>query len=98
VVAPPNAVFDGTIASERHDGVARLGVRPLEPAEAERFVTDWRRTEARFVDDPRGAVAEADGLVGELMQTRGDPVTDFEQRVGSSEHALTASYTRRPVT
>jgi hypothetical protein len=32
------------------------------------------------VDDPRGAVAEADLLVERLMQARGYPVSDFEQR------------------
>ncbi len=35
---------------------------------------------ARFVDDPRGAVTVADGLVTEVMQKRGYPIGEFEQR------------------
>jgi hypothetical protein len=37
--------------------------------------------QARFVDDPNGAVTAADRLVGEVMTARGYPVADFEQRV-----------------
>jgi hypothetical protein len=40
------------------------------------------------VDDPSGAVAEADGLVQRVMKDRGYPVDDFEQRAAdiSVEH------------
>jgi hypothetical protein len=61
--------------------VAKLDIRPLNPADAERFDGAWRSVQARFVDDPRGAVTEADRLVGELMAARGYPVGEFEQRV-----------------
>jgi hypothetical protein len=40
----------------------------------------WNEVQARFVDDPRGAVTVADGLVTEVMQARGYPIGDFEQR------------------
>jgi len=40
----------------------------------------WRKTQARFVDEPSKAVGEADGLMKKVMQTRGYPVGDFEQR------------------
>ena len=36
--------------------------------------------QARFVDDPSTAVHDADALVGRVMETRGYPVGDFEQR------------------
>ena len=36
--------------------------------------------QSRFVDDPKGTVTEADELVSSLMQTRGYPVADFNQR------------------
>ena len=61
--------------------VAKLHIRPLNVADAQRFDAAWRAVQARFVDDPRGAVTEADRLVGEVMAARGYPVGDFEQRV-----------------
>ena len=36
--------------------------------------------QARFVDDPRGAVTVADNLVTDVMQARGYPIGEFEQR------------------
>jgi hypothetical protein len=36
--------------------------------------------QAMFVDDPRGAITRADGLVEEVMKVRGYPVSDFDQR------------------
>ena len=61
--------------------VANLHIRPLVAADADRFDAAWRAVQTRFVDDPRGAVTEADRLVGEVMAARGYPVGDFEQRV-----------------
>lgn len=61
--------------------VKSLHIRPLSPSDATRFDTAWRAVQARFVDDPQGAVTEADRLVGEAMAARGYPVGDFEQRV-----------------
>src|SRR5688500_5930490 len=37
----------------------------LDDATAEPFAARWSDVQARFVDDPRGAVQEADGLVEE---------------------------------
>jgi hypothetical protein len=61
--------------------VAALHIRPLDPEDARRFDGSWRAVQTRFVDDPKGAVTEADRLVGELMAARGYPVGEFEQRV-----------------
>jgi hypothetical protein len=36
--------------------------------------------QSRFVDYPKGAVTEAAELVSSLMQARGYPVADFDQR------------------
>jgi FtsZ-interacting cell division protein ZipA len=63
---------------KRHD---ELDIRPLSPESRERYVRRWQSTQARFVDDPKGAVAEADTLVQEVMQERGYPTKDFERRV-----------------
>ena len=61
--------------------VDALHIRTLTPEDAARFDASWRGVQARFVDDPKGAVTEADRLVGEVMTMRGYPVGDFEQRV-----------------
>ena len=66
----------------REKRVKKLDVRPLEPAAQDGFRHRWTEVQARFVDDPPGAVAEADDLLGEVMRTRGYPVSDFEQRAG----------------
>ena len=44
----------------------------------------------RFVDGPGGAVTEADQLLGDVMSTRGYPVSDFQQRAAdiSVDHPL----------
>jgi hypothetical protein len=65
---------------ERENRVARLNIIPLAPAEAERFTQAWNALQGRFVDNPKGAVSEADHLVRELMVKRGYPMGDFERR------------------
>lgn len=66
--------------NRRIERVEELSIRPLSVADRTRFEESWQADQARFVDDPRGAVKEADRLVAELMQVRGYPVADFEQR------------------
>lgn len=64
----------------RQERVEHLNIRPLPSEDQSRFAEAWRGTQARFVDDPPGAIVEADRLVAQVMQARGYPVTDFEQR------------------
>jgi hypothetical protein len=75
---------------ERTARVESLNIRPLASGDRARFVESWRRVEARFVDGPGGAVTEADQLLGDVMSTRGYPVSDFEQRAAdiSVDHPL----------
>jgi FtsZ-interacting cell division protein ZipA len=70
---------------KRHD---ELELKPLSPEARERYLQQWQQTQSRFVDDPTGAVAEADDLVNRVMRDRGYPVDDFEQRAAdiSVEH------------
>lgn len=70
---------------KRHE---QLDIRPLSPEARERYVQQWQITQTRFVDDPSGAVAEADVLVQRVMKDRGYPTDDFEQRAAdvSVEH------------
>ena len=64
----------------RQKRVAKLEIRPLAADERQRFTDEWRAVQARFVDDPSTAVRDADALVARVMETRGYPVGDFEQR------------------
>jgi hypothetical protein len=66
---------------ERENRVEKLKIRDIDPIEQERFSKRWESVQSRFVDSPRGAVAEADDLVSSVMNTRGYPVSDFDQRV-----------------
>jgi hypothetical protein len=63
---------------KRHD---ELELKPLSPESRDHYVRRWHSTQTRFVDDPKGAVVEADLLVQEVMQERGYPTKDFERRV-----------------
>jgi hypothetical protein len=65
---------------DREKRVEKLNIRDLDPIEHERFSKRWESVQSRFVDSPKGAVAEADDLVSSLMKTRGYPVSDFDQR------------------
>jgi len=73
----------------REQRVEKLTIVPLPPAEAERFSTAWTELQRRFVDSPKGVLAEADLLVRELMTRRGYPMADFERRAAdiSVDHA-----------
>jgi hypothetical protein len=70
--------------------VESFHVQPLAPGDRARFEDSWRRIQTRFVDGPAGAVAEADQLLGDVMSTRGYPVSDFAQRAAdiSVDHPL----------
>ncbi|HUQ83464.1 MAG TPA: hypothetical protein VM076_20085 [Gemmatimonadaceae bacterium] len=66
--------------ASRMDRVKHLQIKAITPEQRDRFAGAWRSDQARFVDDPQGAVVEADRLVADLMQVRGYPVGDFDQR------------------
>jgi hypothetical protein len=66
--------------ADREKRVESFRVRDLDPTQRERFSGQWHSLQSRFVDHPKGAVTEADELVSSLMQTRGYPVADFNQR------------------
>jgi len=64
----------------REKRVDRLHIVALTPSDAARFSQAWQTLQARFIDDPKGVVVQADQLVRELMAKRGYPVGDFERR------------------
>jgi hypothetical protein len=66
--------------SERQKRREQLDVKPLSPEARDGYAQSWKATQARFVDDPGAAIAEADVLIQRVMRDRGYPVEDFDQR------------------
>lgn len=69
-----------SLLAEREKRVEKFRIRELDPAEREQFDRRWREVQSQFVDDPRGAVLEADDTLQALMGSRGYPMADFDQR------------------
>ena len=64
----------------RQKRVSQLHIRPLAADEGQHFNDEWQVVQAHFVDDPSASVGEADALVGLVMDARGYPEGEFEQR------------------
>jgi hypothetical protein len=64
----------------RQERREQLDIRPLPAAARDRYIDEWQRVQALFVDDPQGAVHDGDMLIQSVMRDRGYPVDDFEQR------------------
>lgn len=75
-----NARRAEAILEDREKRVSSYHIRELSAEERGRFSDAWRRTQAKFVDDPAAAVTEADLLVTDLMTARGYPMSDFDRR------------------
>lgn len=61
--------------------VEKFHIRTLTKQESDQFAREWRTTQEKFVDDPRGAVADADRLVHRTMKAIGYPIGgEFEDR------------------
>ena len=58
-----------------------LAIRALPNAARERYLDEWRQAEARFVSDPGDAARAAERLVERVLDERGYPVDDDEQRL-----------------
>jgi hypothetical protein len=64
----------------REERRQELDIRPLSQAARDRYLEGWQSVQAQFVDNPDAAVASADVLIQSVMEDRGYPVEDFEQR------------------
>lgn len=75
--------------ASRERRVNRLHLQALTREQRDRFVESWRAVQAQFVDDPEGAVTQGDRLVEDVMDARGYPIADFDQRLAdlSVHHA-----------
>jgi hypothetical protein len=84
------------LLQERQRRVEKFHLKNLDPADRQRYAERWRTVQSRFVDDPRGAVIDADDSVASLMGARGYPMADFDQRAAdlSVDHANVVDHYR----
>jgi len=75
---------------------AELDIKSLSPQDQDRYLKEWTRVQAAFVEDPSDAVNAADALVTRMMRARGYPTIEFDDRVGtlSVDHARTLDHYR----
>lgn len=78
-----NADAAESALASREERVKKLDIRSLSPQEQQRFSADWQSVQSRFVDDPPGAVQDADTLVAQVMEARNYPVGDFAQQAST---------------
>ena len=96
VAEKPNrsaAEHDLRAREKRH---AKLDLKSLSPQDRDRFLKEWTRVQAAFVEDPSDAVNPADALVTRMMRARGYPTGEFDDRLEtlSVEHAQTLQHYR----
>jgi hypothetical protein len=84
------------VLAAREKRVEKFDIRALTPAETARFNEVWGHVQTLFVDDPKGAIAEADHLVNDVMTARGYPAVDFDQRTAdvSVNHPMVVDHYR----
>jgi hypothetical protein len=63
---------------QRLNRMQGVPIRAFRPEEKEELASRWHDLQARFVDDPQGAIREAEALIGEALQARGYPPGSFE--------------------
>ena len=80
-----------TELTEREARVQKVKHQPLSSSERSRFIHEWRICQARFVDDPAGAVDDADQLLSDIMHARGYSIDDRNDRLAD----LCAAYPDR---
>lgn len=81
----------------REKRVGNFQLRRLSEQESSELAREWHAVQAKFVDDPRAAVADADRLVHRAMKARGYPIAgEFEMRVAdlSVDHSFVVEHYR----
>ena len=81
------------VLSSHEKRVDTFRLRDLSDEERNRFGGAWNSAQSQFVDDPGGAIRQADALLIEVMKARGYPMADFERRAAdiSVNHPGTVS-------
>jgi hypothetical protein len=77
--------------SRREQRVRDLNVRRLSVTDRAQFTEQWRLCQSRFVDDPVGALDDADRLVDSIMEARGYPIETERDRLAN----ISAAYPRK---
>lgn len=67
--------------AQREARVRKFHIEELPAGARDRYAEEWRTVQSRFVDQPKGALTDADRLVTNVMRDRGYPMEEFDQRV-----------------
>jgi hypothetical protein len=59
------------VLEQRQKRVAHLYIRRLSPTERDHYTDAWRMVQSRFIEDPKGALIEADDTVISVMKAEG---------------------------
>jgi len=96
VAENPNRAAAESELRAREKRHAELDLKSLSPQDRDRFLKEWTRVQAAFVEDPSDAVNAADALVTRMMRARGYPTGEFDDQVEtlSVEHAQTLDHYR----
>src|SRR5689334_20696963 len=92
----PNRAAAESDLRAREKRHAELDLKALSPQDRDRYLKEWTRVQAAFVEDPSDAVNSADALVSRMMRARGYPTGDFDDQLAtlSVEHAQTLDHYR----
>ncbi|MER7760652.1 hypothetical protein [Streptomyces sp. NPDC097619] len=82
---------------DRRHRYEELDIRELPEAARHEYTEQWNRVQEHFVDEPAGAVQEADELLTRLMHDRGYPTEGYEERLRhlSVAHGRTLDHYRK---
>jgi hypothetical protein len=80
----------------RERRVRKLRLRDLTVDARGKYAGQWIEVQERFVDEPSGAIADAQALVETVMRERGYPASEYQQTVAdlSVAHARTLDHFR----
>jgi hypothetical protein len=92
----PNRAAAESDLRAREKRHAELDLKAFSPQDRDRYLKEWTRVQAAFVEDPSDAVNSADALVSRMMRARGYPTGDFDDQLAilSVEHAQTLDHYR----